>query len=439
MNATLAGELKAPPLAFVGTCDLTAIVRGRAVPGRDQQKLLESGVGWVPADLGLTCFGGIADGIPFDSSGDLRLMPDLATRVDVPPRGDAPGFRMFLADQQALDGTVWECCPSRVLRQALEEMRERLKLEPLVSFEHEFVLTGTDDTHPFSRGRLRACEPFGSALLDLLDGVGLRPETWLPEYGTGQFEITLRPARGLEAADRAIILRELVRDLARSMGSNASFAPIASPGGVGSGVHIHLSLLSASGEPVLFERGQPGSLSELGAKFAAGVLAHSDALTAMTAASASSFLRLRPHRWSAAAAVLADRDREALVRICPIGSADDVRAASQLNLEYRAADATANPWLALGSLLRAGMTGINADYPPAEVVPVGGLRAALDHVRLLPTDQSAALAALEGDAVARGWFPADLLSAFLAVKRAELSAVEGLDDDDLCSRIAHAY
>lgn len=137
--------------------------------------------------------------------------------------------------------------------------------------------------------------------------------------------------------------------------------------------------------------------------------------------------------------VLADRDREALVRICTGGSEQGAQKESQLNLEFRAADATANPWLALGSLLRAGMTGITAGYPPAEVVPAGHLAARLPGIRSLPSDQATALAALEADSVARSWLPPDLLSAFLAVKRAELSAVEGLDDEQLCQRFAHAY
>jgi glutamine synthetase len=426
-------------VCFAGTCDLAGIVRGRAVPGSREAELLQSGVGWVPADLGLTCFGGIAEKSPFDSSGDLLLMPDPATRADIGPRADRPGLRIYLADQLTVDGAVWSCCPRGFLRQVLEDLRREAGLKTLVSFEHEFVLAEMTGTHPFSLGRLRACEPFGSALLDLLEAAGLGPETWLPEYGAGQFEITVTPSGGLEAADRAVILRELVRDLARSMRLSASFAPLATLAGVGSGVHIHFSLITDNGVPALFEAGAPGSLSVLGRTFAAGVLRHAPALAALTVGSAASFLRLRPHRWSAAGIALAERDREGLLRICPGVLPDDGRAAAAMNLEYRAADATANPWIALGSLLRAGLTGILAGYPPADVVPAGLMGPAMDAIGSLPGDQAAALAALEDDQAARSWLPPDLLEAYLAVKNSELSAVAGLDEEQLCKRFADVY
>src|SRR5690606_25321079 len=219
---------------------------------------------------------------------------------------------------------------------AVDELR-RAGYELRVSFEHEFVLRDAPTSAPFSFTRMRAAEPFGSQLVTLLQETGLQPENWLPEYGDGQFEITLRPASALAAADRAVLLRELVRDLARRHGRSVTFAPLLQPDGIGNGLHVHFSLHTMSGEPALYDADAPGRLSAAGASFAAGVLAHAPALTAVTAPSATSFLRLTPHRWSTAGAYLGEHDREALLRICP--TAGHAPPAGQFNLEFRAADA----------------------------------------------------------------------------------------------------
>ncbi len=81
----------------------------------------------------------------------------------------------------------------------------------------------------------------------------------------------------------------------------------------------------------------------------------------LTAPSAVSFIRLQPHRWSAAFANMAVQDREAGLRICPVSSTDPVRMVRQFHYEYRAADAAASPWLALSALLHAAASGMEAE------------------------------------------------------------------------------
>lgn len=427
-----------PGSVFVATCDLVAQVRGRAVPATAESNTLATGLGWVPADLALTSFGGIAEDNVFGAAGDLRLLPDPATAIDVPPVGDAPATRLMLADLVELDGDAWSCCPRTFLREALAELRDQFGLSVWASFEHEFTLTGTGGHAPFSWSAARAAEPFGTHLLALLQAAGLEPENWLPEYGPGQFEITLRPADGLRAADRAILLRELIRDLARHHDRVASFAPLRDPSGVGSGVHVHLSLRDANGRPTLFDPSRPGRLSPVGARFAAGILTHARALTAITAPSPVSALRLAPHRWSAAAAFLAERHREALLRIAPTAGFGGADEAASFNLEYRAADATANPWLVLGALVRAGMAGL-AGTEEARVHPESVPEETVAGLPALPASLEESLKALEGDAIASGWFSPELLATFVSVKRAELDALTDLDDTERCQRVADVY
>lgn len=394
----------------------------------------------MPANLALSCFGPIAEPNAFGSVGDLRLRPDPNAALDVPADSRGPGVRIYLADQTTTDGTPWASCPRAMLTGTLERLRESTGLRVVAAFEHEFTLGGLASTgSTMSLAKLRAAEPFGSELLDTLETAGLEPDTWLAEYGDEQYEITLRPTDGGRAADRAVLLRELVRDMANRRGLRAGFAPMPAPGGVGSGVHVHLSLRDEDDRPVLYDPERPGRLSEVGARFCAGVVAHAAALTAITAPSPVSFLRLRPHMWSTAGAFVGERNREALLRICPTVGTDDEEAAAQFNLEYRAADATANPWLVLGAIVAAGMQGIVDGYAPPTIHPESITEQELAAVPQLPTGLPAALAALAADEVASGWFDPALLATFHAVKQAELAAVADLDDAGRCRRVADVY
>ncbi|MGW6459283.1 glutamine synthetase family protein [Streptomyces sp. NPDC055078] len=429
------------PDIFIATCDLSARVRGRGVPSRAHASVLRSGLGWVPANLGLTAFDAIAPIDAFGSTGDLRLMPDSSTGVEIPAEGQTPGLRLYLADQTLPDGEPWDCCPRTFLKRALADLHRLTGLRATAGYEHEFVLSGVPASPAFSLGRHRDAEPFGTDLLRLLTSCGLEPETWLPEYGDQQFEITTAPRDALRAADGAVILPELVRDLAKRRGLSASFAPLQSPEGSGSGVHVHLSFTDDDGNPALFDASRPGRLSAMGTRFAAGVLRHAPALAAWTAPSPVSYLRLSPHRWSAGGVFLAERNREALLRICPTCSVDGKDPARQFNLEYRASDATANPWLTLGVLIRAGLAGLTggADYPDPVVWPESASESDLADVPGLPADLPQALRALRDDDVVRSWFDPRLFASHLACRQNELEILSGLDEAQRIRRIADVY
>jgi glutamine synthetase len=82
------------------------------------------------------------------------------------------------------------------------------------------------------------------------------------------------------------------------------------------------------------------------------------ALCAITAPSVISYERLRPNAWSASVTNLGHRDREAFLRICPVSERPGADVAKSFNLEFRAADAAAAPYLALGAMVRAGLDGL---------------------------------------------------------------------------------
>src|SRR5258708_39403280 len=104
-------------------CDLGAIVRGRSVLASELEQHLKEGVSWVPANHALTPLGPLAEGNPFGSTGDLRLIPDPDTRVRVPADADASALELLLCDIVEIDGRPGECCPRGFLRAALADLR----------------------------------------------------------------------------------------------------------------------------------------------------------------------------------------------------------------------------------------------------------------------------------------------------------------------------
>jgi glutamine synthetase len=430
-------------LAFLATNDLCAITRGRAMPLAQLDS--EAGCGWVPANLGVGAFGAIVDGSPFDATGDLRLVPDQRSRTRIDGFPGRPPLTVLLADITHTDGSEWECCPRTFLRRAVRELEQETGLQVFGAFEHEFMLAGDDPPEPpMSLQAMLRTEPLGTDLVGILAEAGLQPENWLAEYGAHQCEITLAAADALTAADRAVLLRDIVRNLAHARGLKATFAPLLAPDAVGNGVHVHFSLRDNAGRPVMFDADRPGRLSAAAGSFAAGIVRHARALMAFTAASEVSYLRLAPHRWSATHAFLGLHNREAMLRLCPTVELAGRNPADQLNLEFRAGDATGNPWLVMGLLIRAGLAGVREHLEagtvvegPIEDLPMEAQRSA--GIVRLPATLSEALAALAEDKVVSGWFTPDFLQVYRALKLDELRVLAEFDDAAKCLRYADVY
>jgi len=443
-GSSSSGGISPASLVQLVTTDLVAITRGRSVSADDETIWSKQGVGWVPANMALDPFNAIATPNPWGSSGDLRLMPDVSTDLTIPDIPNRLALHLVLCDLTELDGSPWSCCPREFLRKALADLTQA-GLRLLATFEHEFtMMDGKAAPGPaFSLVAQRRREPFLSTLYATLRVARVEPETMLAEYGANQYEVSASPVRGLPAADRAVILREVTREVADALGFAASFSPKPTPDSAGNGVHIHFSLRDAANQPVLYDPRGPGGMSELAGSFAAGILRHMPALCAITAPSPVSYLRLVPQSWSSAYACLGERNREAALRICsaPASAGDDARG---FNLEYRVTDATANPYLALAVIIRAGLAGIRDGLPTPTLV--NGDPSALseqDRTRLgvarLPTSLAASLQALTADAEVRGWFPAPLLQTMLSVKAREAALAGSMTPEELCRRYAAVY
>lgn len=427
------------------TTDIAAITRGRAVPAASLPGALSKGVGWVPANLSLTPFDEIASPNPFGSSGDLRLMPDPKAGVRVAGLGGRSPLHFYHSDITNLDGTPWEGCVRTMLKSA-EAALEALGLRVVAAFEQEFQILGA--TWPaapsFALAAQRRADPFGPLLMAALREADCAPECFLPEYGQDQFEIVCGPSGALAAADRAVTIREITRELAACLGWRASFCPKTDPNGVGNGVHIHLSLTDLDGQPVTFDATRPGRLSAKAGAFAAGIVRHMPALTALAAPSVVSYQRLKPHHWAAAWTTLGEKDREASLRICPTSERPGEDPSRAFNMEFRAADATASPHLALAMLIRAGTEGLKAGLSTPPIVrgdpeTMNAETRAQLGVHRLPSSLPEALAALTADRVVCSWMTPTFLECWTGMRQKEMAIVAGLDAAALCARYAAVY
>ena len=436
--------MKTEPLVFLGTCDLAGLVRGKGFPAADLPSRMRVGVGLSPSNIMMSAFGPILE-TPFGTEGEVMLVPDPSAKVEVELGEHIERF--YLGDIMTTEGQPWECCPRGFLRRAVAALNEAggpEGLTILAGFEQEFVYTGVEHraaaTYALDAHRRQGV--FGEAYMAALRAAGLAPHSFLPEYGPRQYEVTIHPTPGVRAADEAVIQREMGRAVAHCLGARAVFSPILDPDGVGNGTHIHFSLRDAASHPVSHDPERPYGLSRVAEQFVAGVRHHLPALAAITAPSAVSYYRLRPNRWAPTWANVAARDRGASIRICPIYGSEN--RAAQFNIEYRVADAAASPYLALGAVIWAGVDGIrNArslppepgrsfwDMSDAEREAIGA--------RPLPRSLEEALGHLEASEAAREWFGENFLRAYLMFKRAELRAIEGLTEAEICARYAEVY
>ena len=223
----------------------------RVFPTRQLEKRLASGIGWTPNNLMFTALGEIAPG-GWSSFGDLTLMPDPETRVEVDFEDGSPAERFFLCDLQNTDGSPWDCCPRTLLRDAAEDLLRETGLVLRATFEQEFVYSGANPrlSDMYALDAVRRHGAFGETFLGALNAAGVEVDGYLPEFGPGQFEVTTPPVAAVAACDTAMIIRELARATAWRLGQTVTFSPRTTPDGLGSGVHIHFSLWDGDGRPV---------------------------------------------------------------------------------------------------------------------------------------------------------------------------------------------
>jgi glutamine synthetase len=297
-----------------------------------------------------------------------------------------------------------------------------------------------DDSLCYSATGLHLAHDYAIDLLTALQAQGIGVENYYAELGHGQQEMSVRHATALRAADNHVLYRETVRGVAFRRGLWASLAPKPIAGQAGNGAHLHLSLsdVAPDGQPgeqaVFYDEQDRYRLSQTGYHFIGGLLAHLPGLVALTCGSVNSYRRLAPQMWSSAYTVYGMDNREAAVRICSPMRDDP---AGSVNLELKPADSSANPYLALGACIHAGLDGIRRKLDPGEAVNVDPATLT-DTQRMaagahrLPTSLAEALDALEADDLLMESLGDLRRRAYLAVKRSEVAAFAGTDPAHEC-------
>ncbi len=433
-----ANELNLELVRFL-YADHGGVTRGKAAALRFLPERIASGIGHTTAMMAITMLETLAPVDGMSPVGEVRIKPDPETLVALPY---APGAGAMLADLVRPDGQPWEACSRTFLKQAIAELAsEGFTME--AAFEPEFTLgrrepdpsggpdrlVPTDDSLCYSATGFHQAHDFVMELVGALNAQGLKVEHYYPELGHGQQEISIRHAPALQAADHHVLYRETVRGVAFRRGLWASLAPKPIPDQAGNGTHLHASLteLNADGSPGAPAFTDPSDrygLSKTGYHFIGGLLKHIGGLVALSCGSVNSYRRLQPQFWSSAYTVYGMDNREAAVRICSPLRGDP---ASTVNLEFKPSDSSANPYLALGAFIYAGLDGIRQRIDPGEAVNVDPATMTEEErqtagARRLPLSLAEALDELALDDLLISKLGPMRSTAYLAVKRAEAAA-----------------
>jgi glutamine synthetase len=317
---------------------------------------------------------------------DMLAIPDLDTARVVPWHDHTA---LVLCDFVNREGSAIPVSPRAVLRSVIERARamgvERPSVYGVVAASRQ--------------------EPFVEGVRETLRRYGLGVEACNPEAGPGQFEINLRAAAALQAADEAFLLKSAVKEVAARQGLLATFMAKPRSDWPGSSCHLHLSLGDGDGD------GE--GLSPTMRHFIGGLLAGMAELSAIFAPTPNSYRRYAAHSWAATTATWSLDNRSAGLRaICSGDGATRV--------EHRQPGADANPYLAVAAALAAGLDGVRRGCePPA---PMDGDVYADGTAPSLPATLAEATDLLDGSALARDWLGDDVVAHSVAMRRGELAA-----------------
>jgi glutamine synthetase len=416
-------------------CDNGGVIRGKSTHVSSLARRMESGIGLVKGMQSFSSIDTLATDATYGPVGEIRLVPDPETFVVLPY---APRSGQMIVNMIELDHTPWALDPRSFLLR-MEQQAAAAGLAFQAAFENEFYLAvqtpdgyqPVDRSLCFSAIGMDSTEDVIQDIIAALTAQGLTVELSHPELGWGQQELSTRHASALRAADNQVVYRQTVRAVASRRGLVASLAPKPFADQAGSGAHLHFSVWDvAHAVNQLADASDPAGLSKLGRHAVAGVMAHLPGLLGLTTPSVNSFRRLQPHYWSSAYTAWGIENREAAVRV-PSRYWDD--EAGSTNLELKASDASANPYLSLGGVMAAALDGIARELDPGEPVDQdpGNLtdrEREKRGIRRFPTTANEALDELEKDQVLVAALGAPLATEYLKVRRTEAAAYGEQDE-----------
>jgi len=384
-----------------------------------------------PAELeiafeeGMTFDGSAIDGYARIQEADMLAKPDPTTFAVLPWRTEQQVARMFCdiftPDDEPFDGD-----PRTVLKRNLERASE-MGYTFFAAPELEFFYFEDSGPKPkvldhggyFDLTPLDVAQEYRRKTINALEQLGIPIEHSHHEVAPSQHEIIARYTDALTMADNIMTSRLTVKEVALQSGIYATFMPKPLEKHDGSGMHLHLSLFEGDTN-AFHEPGTQGELSKVARAFIAGLLHHAGEMTAVTNQWVNSFKRLVGGFDAPVYMSWARNNQSALVRVPSVKKGKP----SSVRVEYRAADAACNPYLALSVILAAGLAGIREGYelPPeiaANVHQMTNAERAAVGAKRLPDTMAEALDLMEASDLVAEALGEHVFDWFLRNKRAE--------------------
>ncbi len=297
--------------------------------------------------------------------GDVVCRPDYATSRLIPW---LPGSALVIADLTDEEGEPVEVSPRQVLRHQLDRAATRgLRVD--CATELEFFLF-RDTYEEAAAAGWRGLTPHTSTIEDYqllqtsreeyilrrirleMQAADIPVEFSKGEAGRGQHEVNVTYAGALETADRHLVFKNGIKEVAAQEGRAATFMAKWTMDDVGSSCHVHASLWDReSGAPLMADASHPSGLSVVARQFLAGQLYAARELAWCAAPTLNSYRRYVPGSWAPTAAVWGKDNRTCGFRVVGQGAGRRV--------ESRIPGADVNPYLVLAATIAAGLYGID--------------------------------------------------------------------------------
>ena len=366
------------------------------IPDRQLHNVIESGAAFDGSSI---------SGYAEIEESDIVAMPDWSTFKVLPWAQGSERTAFVFCDVLDRNYEPFEGDPRWVLRRQLERAR-KMGLDFYVGPELEyFYFKSPEERELIDNGGYFDVLPadLGNDLrkqtMRTLDKLGIPMEASHHEVAPSQHEIDPHYDEALLMADRVMITRLIVKEVAAHNGVHATFMPKPLHGENGSGMHVHQSLFRGD-DNAFFSADDPDHLSDMAKAFIAGQLRHMREFTSVLNQYVNSYKRLVPGYEAPVYISWAHRNRTALIRV-PLyvqGKESTVRA------ELRNPDPAANPYLAFAVMLAAGLEGIEQGYElPPSVEP---------NIYKMNAEQR--------DAIGLGALPNNLYEAICATQESEL-------------------